>query len=51
MPDEYQSAEQETRYGRLATEPSPGELEQFFRPDTRASEDPPGLARGITRNG
>ncbi|GGT33079.1 hypothetical protein GCM10010271_41200 [Streptomyces kurssanovii] len=36
MPVEYLSAEQETRYGRFATEPSPGDLEQFFRLDKKA---------------
>ncbi|MGW4985724.1 hypothetical protein [Streptomyces mirabilis] len=51
MPVEYLSAEQEASYGRFATEPSSGDLEQFFRPDTRDSEDPPGPARGITWNG
>ncbi|MET7898934.1 hypothetical protein [Streptomyces mirabilis] len=50
MPVEYLSAEQEARYGLFAGA-LPGELEQFFRPDTRASEDPPGLAWGITWNG
>ncbi len=35
------SAEQEARYGQFATEPSPGELEQFCRLDTKAL----GLAR------
>ena len=45
MPVEYLSAEQETRYGRFATELSPGELEQFFRLDTKAL----GLARAKRR--
>ncbi|WP_218671377.1 DUF4158 domain-containing protein [Microbispora sp. GKU 823] len=45
MPVEYLSAEQEARYGRFATEPSPGELEQFFRLDTKAL----GLARAKRR--
>ncbi|MFC9460469.1 MULTISPECIES: DUF4158 domain-containing protein [unclassified Streptomyces] len=36
MPVEYLSAEQKARYRRFATEPSPGELEQFFRLDTKA---------------
>ncbi|MEV5745559.1 hypothetical protein AB0L30_36345 [Microbispora rosea] len=30
--------EQEARYGRFAAEPSPGELEQFFRLHTKALE-------------
>ncbi|MFH8476427.1 hypothetical protein [Streptomyces sp. NPDC018000] len=38
MPVEYLSVEQEARCGRFATEPSPGELEQFFRLDTKALE-------------
>ncbi|SOD67393.1 Phage integrase family protein [Streptomyces zhaozhouensis] len=38
MPVEYLSAEQEARYCRFATEPSPGELEQFFRLDAKALE-------------
>ncbi|MFI8093791.1 DUF4158 domain-containing protein [Streptomyces sp. NPDC086080] len=46
MPVEYLSAEQEGRYGRFATELSPGELEQFFRLDTRAL----GLARAKRRS-
>lgn len=45
MPVEYLSAEQEARYGRFATEPSPGELEQFFRLDKKAL----GLARAKRR--
>ncbi|WP_327282103.1 DUF4158 domain-containing protein [Streptomyces sp. NBC_01205] len=45
MPVEYLSAEQEARYGRFATEPSPGELEQFFRLDTKALD----LARAKRR--
>ncbi|MFB6958374.1 DUF4158 domain-containing protein [Streptomyces sp. NPDC056309] len=44
-PVEYLSAEQEARYGRFATEPSPGELEQFFRLDTKAL----GLSRAKRR--
>ncbi|MEU2600215.1 DUF4158 domain-containing protein [Streptomyces hirsutus] len=36
MPVGYLSAGQEARYGRSTTEPSPGELEQFFRLDTKA---------------
>ncbi|WP_053800950.1 DUF4158 domain-containing protein [Streptomyces rimosus] len=45
MPVEYLSADQEARYGRFATEPSPGELEQFFRLDKKAL----GLARAKRR--
>ncbi|MDP9612857.1 hypothetical protein JOF35_005134 [Streptomyces demainii] len=41
MPVEYLSADQEARYGQFTTEPSPGELEQFFRLDKKAL----GLAR------
>src|SRR5260370_20613048 len=36
MSVEYLSVEQEARYGRFAAEPSPGELEQFFRLDSEA---------------
>jgi hypothetical protein len=42
MPVEYLSVEQEARYGRFAAEPTPGELEQFFRLDAgAATEDLP----------
>jgi hypothetical protein len=42
MPVEYLSVEQEARYGRFAAEPTPGELEQFFRLDAGAdTEDLP----------
>ncbi|MEU0375528.1 DUF4158 domain-containing protein [Streptomyces sp. NPDC006283] len=51
MPVEYLSAEQEARYGRFATEPSPGELEQFFRLDTRALELARAKRRPATRLG
>lgn len=51
MPVEYLSAEQEARYGRFATEPSPGELEQFFRLDTRALELARAKRRSATRLG
>jgi hypothetical protein len=51
MPVEYLSAEQESRYGRFATEPSPGELEQFFRLDTRALELARAKRRPATRLG
>ncbi|MGW3360817.1 DUF4158 domain-containing protein [Streptomyces bungoensis] len=51
MPVEYLSAEQEARYGRFATEPSPGELEQFFRLDTRALELARAKRRSATRSG
>jgi len=36
MPVDYLSVEQEARYGRFAAEPTPGELERFFRLDARA---------------
>lgn len=45
MPVEYLSAEQEARYGRFATEPSPGEPEQCFRLDMKSL----GLARAKGR--
>ena len=51
MPVEYLSVEQEARYGRFATEPSPGELEQFFRLDTRALELARAKHRSATRLG
>lgn len=51
MPVEYLSAEQEARYGRFATEPSPGELEQFFRLDSRALESARAKRRPATRLG
>ncbi|MFC9285176.1 DUF4158 domain-containing protein [Streptomyces sp. NPDC057052] len=51
MPVEYLSAEQEARYGRFATEPSPGELEQFFRLATRALELARAKRRSATRLG
>ena len=37
-PVEYLCVEQEARYGRLAAEPAPGELEQFFRLDVKTLE-------------
>jgi TnpA family transposase len=36
MPVDFLSDEQVARYGRFAAEPSPGELEMFFRLDERA---------------
>ncbi len=47
MPVEYLSVEQEARYGRFAAEPSPGELEQFFRLDFRG----PGVGAGQAPSG
>jgi hypothetical protein len=58
MPVEYLCVEQEARYGRLAAEPAPGELEQFFRLDVKTLESarakrrattPPGCAMGTMR--
>lgn len=51
MPVEYLSVEQEARFGRFATEPSPGELEQFFRLDARALELAAAKRRPATRLG
>ncbi|RAY15563.1 hypothetical protein DPM19_07140 [Actinomadura craniellae] len=38
MPFEFLSDEQVARYGRFPQEPSPGELERFFRLDQAALE-------------
>ena len=51
MPVEYLSVEQEARFGRFAAEPSPGELEQFFRLDVRALELAAAKRRPATRLG
>ncbi|WP_431981431.1 Tn3 family transposase [Streptomyces qinglanensis] len=51
MPVEYLSVEQEARYGRFATEPSPGELEQFVRLDAKALELARAKRRPATRLG
>jgi hypothetical protein len=44
MPVEYLCVEQEARYGRLAAEPAPGELEQFSRLDVKTPQSAPGQA-------
>jgi hypothetical protein len=51
MPVEYLSVEQEARYGRFAAEPSPGELEQFFRLDSEALGRARARRRPATRLG
>ena len=51
MPVEYLSVEQEARYGRFAAEPTPGELEQFFRLDAKALESARAKRRATTRLG
>jgi hypothetical protein len=51
MPVEYLSVEQEARYGRFAGEPSPGELEQFFRLDSEALGRARARRRPATRLG
>ncbi|MGW1364928.1 DUF4158 domain-containing protein [Streptomyces chartreusis] len=51
MPLEYLFVEQEARQGLFATEPSPGELEQFFRLDARALELARAKRRAATRLG
>ena len=43
--------EQEARYGRFAAEPSPGELEQFFRLDSEALGRARAKRRPATRLG
>jgi len=51
MPVEYLSVEQRARYGRFAAEPTPGELEQFFRLDAKALESARAKRRATTRLG
>ena len=51
MPVEYLSAEQEARYGRFVAEPTPAELEQFFRLDAKALELARARRRAATRLG
>jgi Domain of unknown function (DUF4158) len=51
MPVEYLSVEQEARYGRFVGEPSPGELEQFFRLDSEALGRARARRRPATRLG
>ena len=51
MPVEYLSVEQEARYGRFAAEPTPGELERFFRLDAKALESARAKRRATTRLG
>ena len=48
MPVEYLCVEQEARYGRLAAEPAPGELEQFFRLDVKTLESARAKRRATT---
>ena len=50
MPVEYLSAEQ-ARYGRFGAEPTPGDLEQFFRLDAKALELARARRRAATRLG
>ena len=38
MPVDFLSDDQVSRYGRFAAEPTPGELEQFFRLDAPGLE-------------
>ncbi|MES4907815.1 MULTISPECIES: DUF4158 domain-containing protein [unclassified Streptomyces] len=49
MPVEYLPVEQEGRFGRFAAEPSPGELEQFYRLDARVLELAAAKRRAATR--
>ncbi|MEH0517140.1 MULTISPECIES: DUF4158 domain-containing protein [unclassified Streptomyces] len=51
MPVDFLSDDQVSRYGRFAAEPTPGELEQFFRLDGRARELAAGKRRDATRLG
>jgi hypothetical protein len=48
MPVEYLCVEQEARYGRLAAEPAPGELEQFFCLDIKTLESARAKRRATT---
>ncbi|MFF8958679.1 Tn3 family transposase [Streptomyces sp. NPDC014894] len=51
MPVDFLSDDQVSRYGRFASEPTPGELEQFFRLDQKGHELVAGKRRDATKLG
>ncbi|MFD9456692.1 DUF4158 domain-containing protein [Streptomyces sp. NPDC059985] len=51
MPVDFLSDDQVSRFGRFAADPTPGELEQFFRLDGQARELVAGKRRDATKLG